>query len=311
MAGLWAGVGMRSALVAGALAVPALFGDRIPAQPVVATASRSSLLDQFSSTARPLAVHYDPFAVTSADAMLSLVHFVATPGLRRDPQPVPVLLNMRLSLPAGRYRVSLTFTVLPPGEHTLGLRIGRIGAIYRVFDVPASGATWQGEFDLPIDANFVGFEASMGLAAAVTRVEVTPIAVVEAARRLVVGQVLSARSYPGGDLFGHDEQAWLEAEGVWTAGKRAASLTFVPRAGTTPMVRLYTGPRPNTVLLAGAGWQRSIEVAAQQRVDVVLPVADASRPIALTVLTREGFSPSDLDPAGKDLRFVGAYLVFP
>lgn len=310
VAGLNAGLAMCATLVAGAALTPAIFGDHLPPAPPVGAASRSPLLDGFSTTARPVGVHYDPMVFTSVEAMLPLLRFVATPGLRRDPQPVPVLHNMRLSLPAGRYRVSLTFTVLPPGPHALGLRLGRMGDVYDRFDVPASGGSWQHEFELPIDANFVGFEASRGLAPAVTTVEVVPVSVIDVARRLPVGQVLSARHYPGGDLFAHDERSWLEADGAWTAGQQTAALTLVART-QPPTVRLYTGPRPNTVELSGAGWQRSVDVAAEERLDVVLPVADATRPIPLRVRTGGGFVPSDRDPATRDRRVLGVYLVFP
>jgi hypothetical protein len=310
-AGLRAGLAMCVALVVAAASVPVLFDGRLPSPAPAGAAARSPLLDEFSTTARPTAVRYEPFAPISVEEMLSLVRFVATPGLRRDPQPVAVLHNMRLTLPAGRYRVALAFEPLPTGPHTLGLRVGRIGPVYRRFDVPATGGSWQGEFELPIDANFVGFEASRDLAPLVRRIEVTPLAVVDLSRRIAVGQVLAARTYPGGDLFAHDEQSWIEADGAWTAGRRTAAFTFVPRPGTPPLVRLYVGPRTDTVELSGTGWQRRVEVGPDQRVDVPVPRTDPSKPIALRVRTAGGFVPADRDPATQDRRFIGAYLVFP
>lgn len=297
-------------VVLAALLVPVVFG-ALQEKPRAGSYSRSAVLDGFSSTGYPVAVRYDPFTVSGADAALGQVRFVATPGLRTDPQPVPVLLNMRLSLPAGRYRVTAQLRDVPPGDRTVALRLGRVGPAYQVYELPASGASWTQEFDVPVDANFVGFEASRAVAAVVRRLDVTPVSVVDAGRRVAVGQVLSAQAYPAAHLFSHDEQSWVEQEGAWTAARRTASFTVVPRRDGPLVVRLRNGPVPNVAVLAGKGWQRRVALDAGEVSDVELPPVEAGRALALRVTTEQGFVPNDHDPSTGDRRLLGVFLRFP
>jgi hypothetical protein len=289
---------------------PAVIGGALQ-DPVPAWArSRSPLLDGFSSTARPIAVRYDPISVHPAVDVLSDVRFRASPGEWKDPPPVPLLLNMRLSLPAGRYRVSLRFAPLPLGEHRLGMRIGRTGPLYRVVDVPATGSSWVGEFDVPIDANFVGFEASKDLQPAVQGLEVTPISVLDAGRRTKVGQVLAAREYASASVFSHDERSWLEPRGIWTQGRTSAALTLLPRSSGALRLSLRA-PLANRVTLVVGGWRTQLDVQPDQVSTVEVPGLEAGRGTPMRVETREGSVPADRDPTVRDRRFLGVFLEFP
>lgn len=307
---LRAAVAAPLVIVVGAVLVPRVFATMPDRQPAGA-GSRSAILDAYSSTSRPLAVHYDPFGVERAGAALSRVRLIATPGLRTDPQPVPVLLNMRLSLPAGRYRVTMAFQPIAAGDRGVALRLGRIGPPYARFELPGSGGTWTGEFEWPVDANFVGFEASREVAGAVRRLEVTPLSVVDANRRVRVGQVLAAQRYPGADVFSHDELSWLETDGVWTAARRVAAVTVVPREAGPVRVRLRNGPNAITAVLSGAGWTRRVPLAADEESDVELPAVDADGALDLRVTTDGGFVPIERDPAARDRRFLGVFVRFP
>ena len=162
--------------------------------------------------------------------------------------------------------MALLFSPLPAGQHRLGLRLGRMGGFFRTFDVPASGSSWTGGFELPVDANFVGFEASKELAAAVQRVDVTPATVSDAGRRLKVGQVLAARDYGTAALFAHDERSWLEPEGAWTQGGTRAALTLSPRVTGRLSIRLRSGT-DNVVDLGSAGWRTQVTLRAEQARD--------------------------------------------
>ena len=292
------------------LAFPLIFGKRLQQAAPLDARSRSALIDGYSSTERPLAVVFDPFTVTGSSSVVSRVRFRAVPGEWTDPQPLPLLLNMRLSLPAGRYRVALLFSPLPEGQHRLGLRFGRIGGFFRTFDVPATGSSWSGEFELPVDANFVGLEASKELGAAVRRIDVTPLTVGDAGRRLRSGQVLAARDYGPAAIFAHDERAWLEPEGVWTQGGTRASLTLSARAGGNLAIRLRSATE-NTVDLGVSGWQTRLTLRPEEPVTVEIPALDAGRAVPFWIETTRGHVPADLDPAVRDRRYLGVFVQFP
>ena len=295
-------------LVVVAVAFPPVFGTRLQEPAPLDARSRSALIDGYSSTERPLAVAFDPFTLSAASEVVSLVRFRAVPGEWTDPQPVPLLLNMRLSLPAGRYRVTVVFAPLPPGPHRLGLRLGRVGGFYKMFDVPGSGSSWVGEFDVPVDANFVGFEASKDLAAAVKRVDVTPLAVSDARRRLRVPQVLAARDYGAASVFSHDERSWLEPEGAWMQGAARVSLTLSPQR--EPLVLRLRSGIDTTVQLGTSSWNSSVEVHAEQPVTVEVPGLERGRAVPLWIETSGGYAPVERDPAVRDRRFLGVFVEF-
>jgi hypothetical protein len=297
-------------LVLVAVTFPWVFSTRLQQAAPVDARSRSALIDGFSSTARPLAVRFDPFGVSSSADVVSLVRFRATPGEWTDPQPLPLLLNMRLSLPAGRYRVALVFAPLPPGQHRLGLRLGRLGGRYRDFDVPATGSSWAAEFELPVDANLVGFEASKELAAAVQRVDVVPVSIGDAGRRLRVGQVLAARDYGSAALFAHDERSWLEPEGVWTLGKARASFSISTPSSGSVAVRLRS-VTDNVVSLGCGNWHATVTLQAGQPASLEIQGLEAGRAASFWVETLQGLVPIETDPATRDRRFLGVFVQFP
>jgi hypothetical protein len=291
----------------GSASVLAAFRPQLQGSVPIDARSRSVLLDGYSTTARPVAIRYEPFSATTPADVASAVRFRAAPGVWRDPQPVPLLLNMRLSLPAGRYRVALQFAPLPAGEHVLALRVGRVGPHFEVFTVAGTGSTWQAEFELPVDANFVGFEASRALAGAVQRAEVVPLRVVDRGRRARIGQVLAAQRYPVAAVFSHDEDSWLEKAGVWTAAQREAAFTMIPAASGVLALRLRAGT-PNVVTLASGGWQARVEVAPDAPAEVAVPGVEAGTALPLLVRTTTGHVPIDRDPAVRDRRFLGVFL---
>ena len=120
---LGAGAMLAAAVLLVSIAAPALSG-RAP--DVIPPAHRDAL-DRFDADARPVVLLFDPIRLVSATEVPGLMPFVATPGLRRAPQPVRVLLNMRLALPAGRYRVEFTPRPDMTLEGLVGLQIGRLG----------------------------------------------------------------------------------------------------------------------------------------------------------------------------------------
>jgi hypothetical protein len=293
-----------------AVTFPPVFSQRLQQAPPIDARSRSALIDGYSSTERPLAVRFDPFVVLRAAEVVPSVRFRAVPGEWTDPQPVPLLLNMRLSLPAGRYRVTLLFAPLPDGHHRVGLRLGRTGGVFRDFDVPATGSSWGTEFELPVDANLVGFEATKELGAAVQRVDVTPLAVSDVGRRLRVGQVLAARDYGRVALFAHDERSWLEPEGVWTLGKARATFSVSARSTGPVAIRLRSAT-DNRVSLGCATWRATVDLLAGQPADLEVPGLEAGRAASFWVETSQGHVPSEVDPASRDRRVLGVFVQFP
>lgn len=305
-----------AAVFAGALAVVAITFPMLPADPPwpqvdLGARSRLAALDGFDTRVRPAAVIYDPFRKGAADDVLPALSLGVKPRQRISPQPVRVIHNGRFSLPAGTYRVDVSFGAdVPEHPTSLSLQIGRVGPPFQSWSVqPVPGDTWQTSLWLPVDAAFVGLRGPAELERAITAISITPTSVVDAGARPRVPPVLSAAMYPGASLFFHTEQMYPESEGFWTPGGRAADLTLaIPPERARPVVlRIHPGGRANTAVISTFGWRRRYMLTPGQAVEVELPAATGGV-LPLTISTTSGFSPRDLDPESSDQRFLGMWV---
>ena len=273
----------------------------------------SDALNRYDALARPLAIEYSPLRITSPEEAIAGLQFVATPGTRRAPQPVRLLLNARIALPAGTYRVTIA---APPGGNlrgSLALQVGRLGAAETTW--PADSGTtpsWSAEFTLDIDANFVGFRASPELEPAVAKLAVTPVKVIDAGDRLDRPPVLAAASYGDVTIYFHDERAALEREGFWVRGRTSTVTTVhLPVADTTSGVRLRVhggGPVPLPVTFATPAWSTRVVLQPDVTTDVLVPAHPSVRLLPLTITSESGFVPADTGGAPTDHRLLGCWI---
>jgi hypothetical protein len=274
--------------------------------------SRVPLLDTFDASRRPLAIRYDPFTLTSPSDVLSRVSMTSSAGSRTLPQPIELLWNTRLALPAGEYRVALS---MPNGQAsvpaTVGLQLGRAGGPIEEWSATAARSDHQ--FVLPIDVNFVGFRAPPALATAGGRLSVVPVRVVNARDRFDRPTVVSARRYGRTTVYFHDDLA-AESSGFWTPGRSTTHVTLVTDgpAGATINLAVRCGPVANSVVFRGGAWSATIPVGAGESRTVAVPTASlpglsiAVAPLDIDVAN--GFAPADHDPASKDRRVLGCWV---
>jgi hypothetical protein len=302
------------ALVLVEMVMPLLPAD--PPWPRVDLASRARLasLDEFDRTALPNAVLYDPLRFISAESAESRLVVKAGLGTRTDRQPVRVLHNGRFSLPAGRYRVDLRWNTRDPfpaaATESLGLQIGRFGRPMRVWSLsPVRGGTWQAEFELPVSTGFVGLVGSRELESATAEIVFTPLSIVDRSRRPQAPDVLSAAQYGPVMLLFHDNQAYPEPTGFWTAGETRTSVGVArDDQGTAPVtLRMHSGPEPNRVTFSSPGWSQTIELRPDAVGSVTLPTF-SRRVIELEIATERSFVPAQTDASSRDRRRLGAWI---
>ncbi|MEO8679515.1 MAG: hypothetical protein ABI665_10745 [Vicinamibacterales bacterium] len=273
--------------------------------------SRLTALDGYDARRRPVAVIYDPARATSAASVIPLLRMEVEPGLRTDPQPVRVIHNGRFSVPAGRYDIRVTFgDQVPSRAEPLSLQVGRNGPPLETWALqPAAGDRWQAAIDLPVDVGFLGFGGSLDMERAISSIVITPVAVIDASARPRTPDVFAAARYSGVGVFIHDPRMIPEAAGFWTNGRSTSTISVAPDQGrTTPVVlTLHSGAKANRVTFSTREWRQTLDLVpgAAQRVSLPAPVAGV---IALTIATEDGFSPSAIDPASRDTRFLGAWI---
>lgn len=302
--------------VVGATAMRVLPAHEVPLPGVDLRArARLALLDSFDRVSRPFAVRYTPFQVSGALAVEPLLAVGVTPGLRTEAQPVRVLHNGRFSLPAGRYRVAVTWAARDPlparANDAIALQVGRIGSPLQAWTVaPTPGGTWQEEFRLPVDAGFVGFRGTPELERSIASLRVEALDLVDAGARTVTPQVLSAAVFGPVVVTFHDEQLYPENTGFWITGERLARVTLACTDGCTRgvVLRVHSGKRPNHLHLATHGWEHDVDLFGEQLVDVPVPPPAAGGVIVLEARTTTGFVPIEVDPRIRDRRYLGAWI---
>ncbi len=271
--------------------------------------SRSVLLDRFDAVRRPWAVRYSPLEGVAPREALPWIRLGTDRPLPRSGLSVPLALNARVSLPAGRYRVRTRAlpTLRAPVTGNLGIQVGRAFEALDAWGVTlTAGGAWSKEFTIDVDANFVGLRAEPEMSRALGEVWFEPIAPIDAHARAGVGEVLAARRYGTTTVYFHDEEAWPEPAGFWTRGRDEARFTAATSPAGRVTMRIRNGPVANHVWVDIGGRPVEFDVEANSFHEV--PVELGARPIRISVRTRDGFVPAEFDRASRDRRRLGAWI---
>jgi hypothetical protein len=272
------------------------------------------MLETFDPIARPIGLRFDGFSVVEPHALPALFAASAVPGQRTDRQPVRVVLNARFRLPAGRYRLNLTGSAAAASmpASSISLQLGREGRPVESWPlVVRPDERSQHEFDVPLDAEFVGFRATRQAEQAIAELRITPLAVVEARKRVPAGTVLSAAAFAPVRIFFHDSLTYPESEGFWVKGRATARMTMLKVRDTDPGVLLavHSGARANSVTLATPDWSQALQLVPGVTQRVLVPSNVGERFIPLTISAADGFVPAEVEQS-RDRRLLGAWFAF-
>ena len=299
-------------MMAGAAAVEAALGARIPARLAPGLRVDAPMLDGFDARRRPLAIVYDRWRTLPAADVPPLFSFEATPGARRYPQPVPVLLNMRLSLPAGDYMLKLRPRQGAALNGSAGLQVGRIGPPMRGWQIAApTGAPWSAAFTLPVDASFVGLRTSREVESVVAAVEVQPARVVNGRDRHDLPAVLSSATYKDVIVTFHGDQVYPERDGFWVRGRSTLLATFAPpeALGRQPGVQLslHGGAKSTHVRFETAAWSATVALEPGVPRELHVPALRGQTLLPVRITVEGGFVPAETH-GGSDRRLLGCWI---
>ena len=271
--------------------------------------SHLDALDRFDAAARPVAIIYRSLHVSRATNPLPLLSLGVKPGQRADPQPLRVIHNGRFSLPAGTYYVSVVFTSDAPQQAMpLSIQVGRMGPPLVTELVRPADKEWHSVLQLPADAAFVGLRGPVELERAIDSITIIPTAIVSAGARPSIPEVLASAQYGAARVMFHNVEQVPEPGGFWTIGKRDGRITIaVPRGRPMPHLHVHSGSAPNRATVSSGSWSQRLEMVPGQAYDVALP-ADEDGLSTIDISTESGFTPSQVDPASKDNRFLGIWI---
>ena len=296
------------ATLAGALIVPLL--PATPAWPAIDVRARpkANLIDEYDAVARPVGVEYTPLRLVAASSIPPRVPIEVLPGTRAEPQPLRVLHNGRVSLPAGRYRLDIQWSGTRNGE-LIGLQIGRTGEPWRTWSVePRPAEHWAVDLDLPVDAGFVGLRGTPELERVIGRIAFIPIDVIDETRRPHLPPVMGATSVEGGNFFYADENVLPEKTGFWVRGGRRTTVTVHRQRASGPLrLRLNSGLIQNRLRISAPGWSKVVVLEPQQPGEVEIPLENRSL-ATLDFAAEFEFVPREIDPTSKDPRPLGVWV---
>src|SRR5688572_8163201 len=307
---------LAASTLAAALIVIAVTMPWLPANPPgthvdLAARARLDALDGFDARVRPAAMVYDPLRRGASAEVVPRLTLGVRAGQRNDRQPTRVIHNGRFTLPAGRYRIDVTFNADSGGRAwPLSLQVGRAGPPLQTWDVQARpGQSWSTTLWLPVNASFVGLRGPAELERAIDAITITPIEIVDAGSRPIVPVVTAAAHYGDVSLFFHDDRMYPEATGFWTPSGRRSDITVVtPHDHPTPVVlRIHSGGKANSGTFSTFGWQQAYSLVPGQAAEFELPTM-AGGVVQLTISVDDGFYPRDTDPSSTDQRFLGIWI---
>ena len=311
-AGLAAIVASTIAVLAIGAAVPASRAEAARAALPPSARAQSAALDAYDAAARPVAIVFDPWRLVPPAAVVPMVQFEATPGLRRAPQPLRVLLNMRLALPTGTYAVALEPLPGRALHGTVGLQVGRAGPPRQSWTVDAPADTpWTQTFSLDLDVNFVGLRAAEAFEASVGRVLITPVSVVDYNRRLHRPSVLATAVYAGLPAYFHDTNVDIEATGFWARGRTTTAITLVVDPASQPRgvrLRLHSGEGTTMVRVATPAWSTRVSLTPGQLQPLLVPAVHNQHLLPLEITSEGGFVPAQHGGASGDRRLLGCWV---
>jgi hypothetical protein len=173
---------------------------------------------------------------------------------------------------------------------------------------PTVNGVWRTTLQLPADAAFVGLRGPVELERAITGIQISPVFIVNASERPSIPEVLSSAQYGAARVMFHSVELVPEPVGFWTIGKRDGRITIaVARGQQMPHLRVHSGSAPNRATFSSGNWSQRLEMVPGQAYDVALP-SDEDGISTIDISTESGFTPSQVDPASKDTRFLGIWV---
>ena len=209
-------------------------------------------------------------------------------------------------LPAGRYRLWADCSTAASFE--LALLGGRSDGPFESWTVANAGAgAWSRDVTLPVGLSGVRVRGDAGARPSVRGVWLQPSFEGGRPAPLTDRRAASAWRYGRVTVFAV-ASAYLEPDGLWTAGGRTAELVVQASPGERlAMFTMRAGPQPTHVNVRAGAFSLEASLAPGDARELAIP-ASRDGSALVTIRTDRGFRPSEADPASSDRRLLGVRL---
>jgi hypothetical protein len=230
---------------------------------------------------------------------LRLEPLAADDGPAADASPLFVLPGV----PAGDYRLQ---PQVREAGGTLSIAIGRenipLGTVAAASPDPFT-------LHLPVDVRGVVIRADDEARRNVRGLIVEPVSLVPPSDRLTGMPARQAVKYQEIVVFFLDDRSFPEQEAFWVGGARDTSIVLRPdaaRPAATLLVR--NAPVENRILIESGGWRNELPLAPGEERRVQVPIDRGRGSVLIRFSVSSGFRPSEVDPASRDERYLGAWV---
>jgi hypothetical protein len=210
------------------------------------------------------------------------------------------------NLPAGRYRLWVELSTA--GEVELSLMGGRSDGPFESWRIASenAGAVTR-DFALPVGVSMVRVRANAGSRAAVRRLWLQPLWSGWRAGPAGARRAASARRYGQVGIYAVSA-AYLEPDGLWTAGGRMSELVVqaVPGDRHADFI-MRAGPVPTPVHISAGAFDLRAELSPGEARELAVPVSPDGSAF-VTIEAGRSFRPSETDASSADRRLLGVRL---
>lgn len=221
-------------------------------------------------------------------------------GIGRNELPIVALP----AVPAGRYRI-VPQARAPGGWLIVGVGQDQFALRSEPLAYPAAPI----EIDLPVDVRTLSIRGDEDARRVVKSVTLEPIALTPGSARLTDRLARRAVRYEGLSVFFLDDSAFPEPDGLWIGGARQTQIVVQSdRPRDSIRLQLRNAPVDNRVILTSGAWREELSLAPGEERQLDLPFAPGGSTALLTVSSAAGFRPTDVDPASRDVRFLGVWI---
>jgi hypothetical protein len=291
--------------VAGMIAVHATW--RLGEAPQTSAApAQLQLLRDLGAQPRNLAVVLDPPSRVGRDDLARMLRIEpgtryasVGSGARRD-RPLLALP----AVPAGRYRIHVQATA--PGGWLL---IGIAQDQFSLRTEPLSEQTSAIDIEFPVDVRALIVGADELARQRIVRLSVEPLSTQPSSDKADAGFARRAVRYGNASVFFMDERSFPEPEAFWIGGARESTVVVQPDVpGEAIRLSLRNAPVANRVTITAGSWREVFDLGPGEEREASVPVDQARQAAAISIGSRAGFRPSEMEQGSRDDRFLGVWV---
>ena len=206
-------------------------------------------------------------------------------------------------MPAGTYRLTPAGAA-PRGWLMIGIARDQFALVTMQIPSPARAI----DVTLPVPVRGIVVRGDEDAHQSVSGMVVEPLEIaragdprVDVARRAV--------KYSGATVFFFDDRSFPEPAAFWVGGARSSSVAIQPDGGARAVaVVMRNGRVANHVTMDAGGVRSELAFEPGEERRVAIPVDGARGAAVVTLGVRDGFRPSEHDPASRDSRFLGVWV---